>query len=268
MIAFPLIYNPFKLSPPSPTHHAQAGQTVNPSFAAMKTMIDFGRTASALGPNSSTLISFMDSPTTVDCSHTISCRRSSFRSLIQLMAPCFFSFHNHRGRCVPSMSPPSGVDSVTITFFGHRKGKRVSLCIQHHMQTLLFLQLSVPTASLAREMQSGVLRITLACNGEDSDSLYEVPVWRMYWNGRKVGYGVRRANEVKGEEGVLRVMRKVSVGAGVVKLGGGREDEEEGVMYMRARFERVVGSADVEAFHMINPVGCVGQELSVFLIRS
>ncbi|KAI4321704.1 hypothetical protein MLD38_035054 [Melastoma candidum] len=123
-------------------------------------------------------------------------------------------------------------------------------------------------------MQSGVLRITLACNGEDDPgvgarrgSLYEVPVWRVYWNGRKVGYGVRGSKDVRGGgEGVLRVMRKVSVGAGVVRLGA--EEDGNEVMYMRARFERVVGSADAEAFHMINPVGCVGQELSLFLLRS
>ncbi|KAI4320885.1 hypothetical protein MLD38_034321 [Melastoma candidum] len=242
----------------------------------MRTMVDFGRTSTAAaGPHSSTSISFMRTPTAIDCSsHTVMCRRSSFRCLVQLMAPCFFPFqknnrdHVCRGR-VPSVSPPSRADSVTITFFGHRKGKRVNLCIQHHARTLLFLQLSVPTSHLAREMQSGVLRVTLACNVEDPDCLYEVPVWRMYWNGRKVGYGVRRVlKEAKGEEGVLRVVRKVSVGAGLVRLGGDGDDNGNEVIYMRARFNRVVGSADSEAFHMINPEGCVRQELSLFLLRS
>ncbi|KAI4388533.1 hypothetical protein MLD38_000853 [Melastoma candidum] len=243
----------------------------------MRTMIDLGGSTATARPNSSTqLISYMDSPTSVDCSHTIPYRRSSFRSLVQLMAPCFFFPGDDAPRCVLggrslSPSPPNGADSVTITFFGHRRGKRVNLCIQHQARTLLYLQLSVPTAQLAREMQSGVLRITLACDGGEDPgvgvrrgSLYEVPVWRVYWNGRKDGYGVRRSKE---GEGVLRVMRKVSAGAGVVRLGPEEGDGDE-VMYMRARFERVVGSADAEAFHMINPVGCVGQELSLFLLRS
>jgi uncharacterized protein (TIGR01570 family) len=40
-------------------------------------------------------------------------------------------------------------------------------------------------------------------------------------------------------------------------------------MYMRARFERVVGSRDSEAFYMMNP-DCNnggGPELSVYLLR-
>jgi uncharacterized protein (TIGR01570 family) len=46
-------------------------------------------------------------------------------------------------------------------------------------------------------------------------------------------------------------------------------------MYMRARFERVVGSRDSEAFYMMNPDsgggsnnnGGGGPELSVYLLR-
>ncbi|CAI0552624.1 unnamed protein product [Linum tenue] len=40
-------------------------------------------------------------------------------------------------------------------------------------------------------------------------------------------------------------------------------------MYMRARFERVVGSKDSEAFYMMNPEdGSGGPELSLYLLRS
>uniref|UniRef100_J3L2A0 Protein MIZU-KUSSEI 1 n=2 Tax=Oryza brachyantha TaxID=4533 RepID=J3L2A0_ORYBR len=62
------------------------------------------------------------------------------------------------------------------------------------------------------------------------------------------------------------------MGAGVIPAacGGGEGD----VMYMRARFERVVGSRDSEAFYMMNP-DCGGNgsgnnggpELSVYLLR-
>jgi uncharacterized protein (TIGR01570 family) len=59
------------------------------------------------------------------------------------------------------------------------------------------------------------------------------------------------------------------MGAGVIPAacGGGEGD----VMYMRARFERVVGSRDSEAFYMMNPDsstgGNGGPELSIYLLR-
>lgn len=65
---------------------------------------------------------------------------------------------------------------------------------------------------------------------------------------------------------VLKLMQSVSVGAGVLPLPTGEAGDL--LMYLRASFERVVGSADSESFHMINPVGSSGQELSVFLLRS
>ena len=46
---------------------------------------------------------------------------------------------------------------------------------------------------------------------------------------------------------------------------GGRSEGE--LTYMRARFERVVGSKDAKAFYMINPDGSGGPELSVYLLR-
>ena len=42
----------------------------------------------------------------------------------------------------------------------------------------------------------------------------------------------------------------------------------EELLYMRAHYEHVVGSADSESFHLINPDESPGQELSVFLLRS
>lgn len=70
---------------------------------------------------------------------------------------------------------------------------------------------------------------------------------------------------------VLSTVQSVSVGAGVIPLleegrkDGGRSEGE--LMYMRARFERVVGSRDSEAFYMLNPDGNGGPELSIFLLR-
>lgn len=71
-----------------------------------------------------------------------------------------------------------------------------------------------------------------------------------------------------GDAAVLKLMQSVSVGAGVLPVGAKAEDVEGELMYMRASFDRVIGSADSESFHMINPVGSSGQEFGVFLLRS
>ncbi|KAJ0026176.1 hypothetical protein Pint_09144 [Pistacia integerrima] len=161
-------------------------------------------------------------------------------------------------------STTTHASTITGTFFGYRKG-RVSFCLQDDTRSspLLLLEFAVPTAYLAREMQYGLLRIALECDRQKqsstSCSLFNVPVWSMYCNGRKVGFAIRRQMSVS-DVAVLKLMQSVSVGA---------ELEEEGdLMYLRASFERVIGSADSESFHMINPVGSSGQELSIFLLRS
>ncbi|CAL5435001.1 unnamed protein product [Camellia sinensis] len=126
-------------------------------------------------------------------------------------------------------------------------------------------------------MSSGLVRIALECEkgppqaaarGRPAKLLSE-PMWTMYCNGRKCGYALSRAcNE--SDWHVLSTVRSVSVGAGVIPVvddgrkGSGAEGE---LMYMRARFERVVGSRDSEAFYMMNPDGNGGPELSIFLLR-
>lgn len=167
--------------------------------------------------------------------------------------------------------------TVTGTFFGYRKG-RVSFCLQDDTRSspLLLLEFAVPTAYLAREMQYGLLRIALECDrrkeirSTSGCSLFNVPVWSMYCNGRKVGFAIRRQMTVT-DVTVLKQMQTVSVGAGVLPVAPKKSDVEgDGgeLLYLRARFERVIGSPDSESFHMINPVGSSGQELSIFLLRS
>lgn len=91
----------------------------------------------------------------------------------------------------------------------------------------------------------------------------------MYCNGRKCGYAVSRTCG-EFDWHVLSTVQSVSVGAGVIpvvedaKKSGGSEGE---LLYMRARFERVVGSRDSEAFYMMNPDGNGGPDLSIFLLR-
>jgi len=95
----------------------------------------------------------------------------------------------------------------------------------------------------------------------------------MYCNGRKCGYAVSRTcGEL--DWYVLTTVQSVSVGAGVIPMledggggGGGCGGSEGELMYMRAKFERVVGSRDSEAFYMLNPDGNGGPELGIFLLR-
>ena len=107
------------------------------------------------------------------------------------------------------------------------------------------------------------------CWSLEASALVEEATWRAYCNGRKCGYAVRRecgADEWR----VLRAVEPVSVGAGVLPDGDdatGATGGEGDLMYMRAKFERVVGSRDSEAFYMVNPDGGGGPELSIYLLR-
>lgn len=134
-------------------------------------------------------------------------------------------------------------------------------------------------------MQYGLLRIALVeCERrhdvkQENGSLFSVPLWSVFLNGRKIGFANRRI-ATESDVMVLKLMQSVSAGAGVlpsVSTKGGsprkKECEDDKIydqrMYLRAKFERVNGSVDSESFHMINPDGSSsGQELSIFLLRS
>lgn len=227
----------------------------------MRMMIDLGNQR---GP-----LHIMDTPTSVECGREVRFRRS-FRSLVECMVPC--CGFQPSSDSISSDTESTHGSTVTGTFFGYRKG-RVSFCLQDDTRTtpLLLLEFAFPTAYLAREMQYGLLRIALECDrlkhasSSNSCSLFNVPVWSMYCNGRKVGFAVRRHMSVN-DVNVLKLMQSVSVGAGVLPVAPKSDDGD--LMYLRASFERVIGSPDSESFHMINPVGSSGQELSIFLLRS
>lgn len=121
-------------------------------------------------------------------------------------------------------------------------------------------------------MQAGILRIALECTSHgynanyDSSSLLSMPLWTMYCNGRKAGYAVkRRPSKVDME--ALRLMGSVIVGAGIIS-GKELERDDDELMYLRANYARVSGSSEAESFHLIDPEGNIGQELSIFFFRS
>ncbi|XP_058204957.1 protein MIZU-KUSSEI 1 [Rhododendron vialii] len=180
---------------------------------------------------------------------------------------------------LPATTPPLG-RKVTGTLFGHRRG-HVTFAVQidPRSEPVLLIELAISTSNLVKEMSSGLVRIALESErersleprgGRHARRLYSEPTWTMYCNGRKVGYASTRACG-ESDWHVLSTVRSVSVGAGVIPVvDSGRKEEGLGLgelLYMRARFERVVGSRDSEAFYMMNPDGNGGPELSVFLLR-
>lgn len=180
--------------------------------------------------------------------------------------------------------------ATTVTLFGPRRG-RVSLAIHEDTRAppLFLIELPMLTSALHREISSGALKLALESDTRSARRrLVEEYVWAVYCNGRKAGYSIRRKEASDDERHVLRLLRGVSMGAGVLPAAPGPEKEggvpagpDGELTYVRARVERVVGSKDSEAFYMINPEeggnggdnnggggGAGGApELSIFLVR-
>eukprot|EP01018_Ginkgo_biloba_P032434 Gb_38762 [translate_table: standard] len=170
-------------------------------------------------------------------------------------------------RKCPSYKKPCLGSRVTGTLFGYRRG-RVHFAVQEDPRSnpVLLLELATLTNSLVKEMASGLVRIALECERRvNRGKLFQEPRWSMYCNGRKRGYAMRRV-WCETDLRILSMVQVVSMGAGVLPMEEEGPDHGE-LMYMRATFERVVGSIDSEAFYMMNPDGSGGPELSIFLLR-
>ncbi|KAI9084957.1 hypothetical protein K1719_033130 [Acacia pycnantha] len=180
---------------------------------------------------------------------------------------------------------------VIGTIFGRRRGHvRFALQSDPKSNPFFLIELATPTSVLIREMASGLVRIALECErntaaAEKTVELLEEPRWRAYCNGRKCGYANNKRECGDEEWKVLKAVEAITMGAGVLPAaasGSGKRNEAGGsesdgeVMYMRAKFERVVGSTDSEAFYMMNPDhrnnnnnnnNAAGPELSIYLLR-
>ncbi|KAK4419017.1 protein MIZU-KUSSEI 1 [Sesamum alatum] len=180
---------------------------------------------------------------------------------------------------IPYAPPRFSRTMVIGTIFGHRRGGHVWFCLQQDRLSTtpaLLLELSIPTSTLIQEMECGLVRIALEFNAAESAEselsscpLHSVPLWTLFCNGRKLGFAVRR-KATQQNRILLKTMQNITVGAGVIPCGSafGSGLNSEEIMYMRANYERVVGSADSESFHLINLDEGPGQELSIFLLRS
>ena len=222
----------------------------------------------------------MATVTTVDCQKQVR-SWSLLRSLIQLLIPsCNCNTIIQDQDTIPDKylqnymySSLMNTTTITGTIFGFRKGK-VSFCIHANANSTnptLLLELAVPTSTLAKEMRGGRLRIVLESRDNNAGScgtLFSTPLWTMYCNGRKVGYAVKRRPSNTDLQ-ALSLMRSVVVGTGVIKSKEFMNEDDEGqLMYLRANFQKVRGSADCESFHLIDPQGGIDQELSIFFFRS
>ncbi|GAA0170623.1 hypothetical protein LIER_40990 [Lithospermum erythrorhizon] len=182
------------------------------------------------------------------------------------------ALNKHRGNI-----RSSGLGSRVVgTLFGHRKG-HVHFAFQRDAtsQPVLVVELATPISGLVKEMASGLVRIALECDKNEDDEeknkgrLLEQPLWRTYCNGKKCGFATRRECGEK-ELRILKAVEMISMGAGVLPSGdgeGGGSENDGDIMYMRAKFERVVGSRDSEAFYMMNPDSNGAPELSIYLLR-
>ncbi|KAJ9670854.1 hypothetical protein PVL29_027037 [Vitis rotundifolia] len=192
--------------------------------------------------------------------------RSVFRSFPIITPACTFPYF-------PSGFPDGNKVSgsrITGTLFGYRKGK-VTLSLQENPKCLpmLVVELAMLTNVLQKEMGNGMVRIALECEKrpeKDKTKLMEEPLWSMYCNGKKSGYGVKR--EASEEDlYIMEVLKAVSMGAGVLPGKAEAEGQDDEFAYMRAHFERVVGSKDSETLYMLSPEGNNGPELSIFFVR-
>lgn len=165
----------------------------------------------------------------------------------------------------------SGLGTKVVgTLFGHRRG-HVHIAFQEDFKLSppFLVELATPTSILVKEMASCQVRIALECEKrvqKKGFKLIEEPMWRTYCNGKKCGYAMKR--ECGPEEWkVLNAIGPISMGAGMLPGPGNGAESDGELMYMRAKFERVVGSKDSEAFYMMNPDGNGGPELSIYLLR-
>lgn len=159
---------------------------------------------------------------------------------------------------------------MTGTLFGYRKG-RVSLSVQETPKCLptFIVELAVQTYVLQKEMGAGMVRIALECEkrpDKDKTRLLDEPLWTMFCNGKKNGYGVKR-DASEDDLNVMQLLKAVSMGAGVLPGNCEIEGPDGELAYIRAHFERVLGSKDSETLHMLSPDEKNGPELSIFFVR-
>ncbi|CAD5319166.1 unnamed protein product [Arabidopsis thaliana] len=170
--------------------------------------------------------------------------RSVFRSF-PIITPAACKIPVLPGGSLPDQHRSGSSGSrVTGTLFGYRKG-RVSLSIQESPRCLpsLVVELAMQTMVLQKELSGGMVRIALETEkrgDKEKIKIMDEPLWTMFSNGKKTGYGVKR-DATEEDLNVMELLRPVSMGAGVLPGNTEFEGPDSEMAYMRAYFERVVG---------------------------
>ncbi|KAI3437419.1 SCP domain-containing protein [Psidium guajava] len=189
-----------------------------------------------------------------------------FKSVLDVVLPCC--------ACRPFLlfslySPPATVAAVTGTIICPTNNGRIKIAMQNHAETTPFMTLELPlhTSHFAALVRGETDRIVFTCpdelDGGSRHPLLSAPVWAMLCNGRKMGFAVRRAGSHE-DALLLEMIRSVTAGAGLLPDKAGFGEHK----YLRGQFVRTVGSSDSEAYHLVDPSGCFGQELSLFFLRN
>ncbi|KAH0749593.1 hypothetical protein KY290_028825 [Solanum tuberosum] len=205
-----------------------------------------------------------ESETSASASASASTRR---KAVVAKLKSVLTSLGKNRGNFQQGLGT-----KVVGTLFGHKNG-HVHFAFQKdaNSQPAFLVELATPISGLVQEMSSGLVRIALECDKTDekkSTRLIDEPLWRTYCNGKKCGFATTRECGPK-ELQILKAVEPISMGVGVLPRNEEESDECDSgdVMYMRAKFERVVGSRDSEAFYMMNPDCDGAAELSIYLLR-
>ncbi|KAL6850481.1 hypothetical protein ACP4OV_021108 [Aristida adscensionis] len=211
--------------------------------------------------------------------------RAAFRSFPVIPAPScrgMPSLHHLPGAGGALRSHFHGSTRATGTLYGHRRA-RITIAFHESPGAPpgLLLEIGVPTAKFIQDVSAaGMVRVILECDKQrhyhhhpaaaeaaPPRRLLDEPVWAAEVNGDSVGYAARR-EATEQDERVMQMLHATSMGAGV--LPADMADPADGELtYMRALFDRVVGSKDAETYYMHNPEGfATGPELTIFFIRT
>ncbi|KAL2326328.1 hypothetical protein Fmac_025386 [Flemingia macrophylla] len=217
-------------------------------------------------------------PISLQPANTKTKRDSKSRKLFRKFRTVFRSFPIIAPSCKMSMINGirgndmhiHGGTRITGTLFGHRKS-RINLAFQENpnCQPFLLLELAISTGRLLQELGTGLNRIALECEKHPNNEKIKVvdePIWTLFCNGKKMGFGVKR-EATDDDLNVMQLLHVVSVAVGVLPQEMADPNDGE-LSYMRAHFERVVGSKDSETYYMMMPDGNNnGPDLSVFFVR-
>ncbi|XP_004971559.1 protein MIZU-KUSSEI 1 [Setaria italica] len=193
--------------------------------------------------------------------------RAAFRSLPTIQAPScrgMPSLHHLPGLYGPGGAVRShfhGATHATGTLYGYRRA-RITVAFHESPGSppCLLLDIAVPTAKFIQD-------VSAAGMAAPPRRLLDEPVWAAEVNGESVGYASRREMAER-DERVMQMLHATSMGAGVLPADMSHPSDGE-LTYMRAHFDRVVGSKDAETYYMHNPEGgAAGPELTIFFIRT